>query len=502
MTERGIKLRETFRKKYGVDHPSQLSSVKDKIKQKRLQGAYKNASIKTKNTLLKKYGNENYVNVEKAKHTKMVRYGNSSYNNREKMLQTNREKYGMNVSPNTQKSTIYRTSNGEIGFKSEKYKAFLNAYGVNNISQLSKVKEGKKHKQISKTIELIFRGPRLKGKVLPLFKETEYHGADYNHIYKFKCVACNNIFEDNLYSGNIPRCLKCYPHNQFHSRIEDEIIDFIHSIGISDIQKHDRTILNGNEIDIFIPSQNVGIECDGIIWHSEIFGKKDRNYHLQKTISCDHIRLLHIWDWEWLNKQCIIKSIIKNALHKSSRIFARNCQVVEVSNAEKQQFLGHTHIQGDDKSSIRLGLIHDGILVSCMTFSKSRYDKKYDYELSRFCNKLDTFVIGASSKLFSYFIKTRRPKSIISYCNRRFFTGQVYEKIGMTKCMDTPPSYFYFHKNNCIPINRIQFQKHKLKDVLKSYDPELTEWQNMQLNGYDRIWDCGHFKYEWVMPMI
>jgi len=29
------------------------------------------------------------------------------------------------------------------------------------------------------------------------------------------------------------------------------------------------------------------------------------------------------------------------------------------------------------------------------------------------------------------------------------------------------------------------------------YDKIKTEWQIMQELGYDRIWDCGHLKYEW-----
>jgi ribosomal protein L28 len=139
MTERGIKIREAFRKKYGVDHPSQLPSTKEKIKEKRKMGAYDNVVKKMKSTLKERYGTENYVNVEKAKQTKTERYGDPTYNNREKMIDTNISKYGMKVSTNTLKSVIERNENKEIGFGSDKFKeysekakAVFDKVGLNN----------------------------------------------------------------------------------------------------------------------------------------------------------------------------------------------------------------------------------------------------------------------------------------------------------------------------------------------------------------------------------
>ena len=44
-------------------------------------------------------------------------------------------------------------------------------------------------------------------------------------------------------------------------------------------------------------------------------------------------------------------------------------------------------------------------------------------------------------------------------------------------------------------IGRLGFQKHRLSKVLSSFDKNLSEWENMKLGGYDRIWDCGHSKW-------
>jgi hypothetical protein len=133
-----------------------------------------------------------------------------------------------------------------------------------------------------------------------------------------------------------------------------------------------------------------------------------------------------------------------------------------------------------------------------MTFGKSRYNKKYQYELIRFCNKINTLVTGGASKIFKYFIRNYNPESLISYADLRYSKGALYEKLGFTKLKSSTPNYFYFHKNNTLKLmSRVQFQKHKLKDKLDIYDPELTEYQNMLNNGYDRIWDCGNGVYEY-----
>lgn len=501
MTPRGEKIRETFRKKYGVDHPSQLSSVKEKIQKKRESGAYANVGRKMKQTLKEKYGRENYVNVDKCKKTKLSRYGDENYNNRDKMLKTNQEKYGSKVSPNVAISTGNRARSGEIGFKSEAYQSYLEKNQVVNASQLPDVSLKKHNKSLQNAIYKLFFGNRLNNVVVPMFSEQDYSGSNYDKLYKFKCTKCNNEFYDNLYSGNIPRCLECYPHNRFHSKIEDEVYEFIKELGETEIVRHDRSFLEGEEIDIVSQKLSIGIECDGIIWHSEVFGNKDKQYHLHKTSMLEDrgIRLIHLWDWEWISKKDILKSLITNLIGKTSnKIYARKCEIKEILPKDKSSFLEKNHIQGDDQSSVRLGLLHDGEIVSVMTFSKSRFDKKYEYELSRFCNSINTIIVGAASKLFSYFIKNYNPKSIVSYSDRRFFTGKVYRNIGMSFVEYTPPNYWYFHKNNCVPINRIKFQKHKLKGILNSFDPSLTEWQNMQNNGYDRIWDCGNLKYEWI----
>lgn len=498
MTERGKKIREAFMKKYGVAHPSQLQSVKDKIKKKRLDGAYDSVVEKMRTTKLKRYGDPNFGNVDKGKKTKLDRYGNATYNNRQKMIETNLQRYGQKVSPRTVESTIRRNKNGTAGFGGAAYATFLTDHGIENVSQLPSVKQKKRMKNLNTSYDGIVSGARLRGKVIPRFSREEYSGTEYEKTYEFECSTCHNIFYDHLYSGNIPRCLKCHPHDRFTSIGQNEIADFIRSLGYS-VVMDDRNILNGLEVDILVDEKKLCIEFDGIYWHSELSGNKPREYHLGKTTEClaKGYDLLHIFDSEWESKKDIIKSIILMKLGKGvRRLFARQCEVRNIDTSTCISFLEKNHMQGGDRASIRLGLFHKEELVSVMTFCKSRYDKTYEYEMSRFCTTVNVQIVGGTSKLFTYFIRHYQPKSIVSYSDKRFFTGKTYTSIGMIEESNTPPSYFYT-KNGAIVGTRQTFQKHKLSKILPTFDPNLTEWENMQRNGFDRIWDCGHSKYIW-----
>jgi hypothetical protein len=470
--------------KYGVESIFSLKEVQEK----------------SKKTKLNKYGHEYFNNNEIAKQTKLNKYGTLDFS--DKANKTKLKKYGtLNVNDKSKRTKLDKY--GTLDFSNKANKTKLDRYGTKNFSNKAKKTTIEKYGSYS-NILLKKSFKRLEEKyssiVKFLFSEDEYVGVNEYKKYKFECLRCSNIFVDDMCNGSSPICRICNPITSNISSEEKEILSYIKTICDAEIIENDRNTLNGQEIDILIPNLNLGIEYNGIYWHSELVGGKDKHYHLNKTkLSLDkNIQLMHIWDWEWRCKNSIIKSILINKMGKSAKVYARKCVVKEVSNEDKSTFLEDNHIQGDDTSSVRLGLYHNNALVSIMTFVKSRYDKKYQYELSRYCNLLNTNIVGGSSKLFTHFIKNYDVSSVVTYSDKRLFTGKVYERLGMRRLKDTPCGYHYFHKNNGIPMNRTHFQKHKLNRILEKFDSGLSEWQNMQINGYDRIWDCGHFKFEWT----
>ena len=134
-----------------------------------------------------------------------------------------------------------------------------------------------------------------------------------------------------------------------------------------------------------------------------------------------------------------------------------------------------------------------------MTFLKSRFDKNIQYEMGRYCNKSGYNIIGGASKLFTFFLKNYTPTSIVSYNDRRYFDGNVYMKLNFNFVGNTKPNYFYVIDNYQHLQNRMSWQKYKLKDKLSIFDETLSEWENMKINGFDRIWDCGNGKWVWTI---
>jgi len=505
----------------------------------------KEIKLKKKKTLLKNYNVEyplqNTIVKEKYKNTMISKYGAKSVLEsellRNKISSTIKEKY--NVEHLSQSKII----------KSKKKETYLKKFGVDHISKCEQIKEQKKLKSLNKYgVEYVFQSDIVKNKikdsnltkygvnyfsksnlfkekitntlriknflkllksekfnqrVVPNFNINDYQGIgnnkDFQPKYEWICRKCNSIFLDRINNGHIPRCLKCFPLVLENKSIyEDEIFEFLKSIYNKEIIRSNRTILTNNlELDIYLPLEKLAIEFNGLYWHSEISGNKKWDYHLNKTKLCQNkdIRLIHIFEDEWINKKEIVKSIIKSKLNLTNKIFARKCRLREINDYKTiEHFYSNNHLQGFI-NGIHIGLYYNNILVSCLSVGKPRFNKNFEYEILRFCSKNEYTIVGGLSKLFKYFISKYTPKNVITYCDLRYGNGKSYEKIGFTFFKETKPSYYYL--KNGIRKNRLNFRKHILMETLDQFDSNLTEWENMQLNNYDRIWDCGNISYKY-----
>ena len=377
------------------------------------------------------------------------------------------------------------------------------AYGFGDKCKACSRKIG--HEKVKKLVTIYKRNSCYDNVVEKMSDENEILTTKEEYLQtgriSFRHLTCNKIYtRKKAFQNGCPYCSKIGTSKQ-----EKEIVDFIASLGFKPILntkplKDDSQPGNkGNlEIDIIIPEKNIGIEFDGIYYHSELSGNKDKNYHINKTKRAEEIglRLIHIFENEWQQKKDIVKSVLRSKLGKiENRIYARKCVVKEISTAEKKKFLENNHLQGNDRSLIKLGLFYEDELVSVMTFGRRKITGKTTSELLRFCNKINTTVIGGASKLYAYFTKNHWDgEDIISYANLRYSDGNLYDKLNFRFLHDSPPSYFYF-KNDLNLLHRSGFMKHMLNNKVKFFDSSLTEWENMQNNGFDRIWDCGTAVY-------
>jgi len=258
----------------------------------------------------------------------------------------------------------------------------------------------------------------------------------------------------------------------------------------------DRSIINPYEIDIYCPELNIGIEYCGLYWHSEYYGQKKKDYHFKKWEKCYNkgVELITIFENDNIDK---IKMLIKKKIGNNNRkVYGRQTNIKEIDSKIANQFHEAYHLHGSVGGSRHYGLYYQNDLLIVLSMGKSRFSSNYEWECTRLTNKNDVTVVGGASKLFAYFIKNENPKSIVTFADLRFGSGQVYNHCGFSYDSITGPNYWYFYKHAIDKLySRVSFQKHKLKNKLDQFDESLTEYQNMIMNSYDRIWDCGNMKY-------
>jgi len=347
-----------------------------------------------------------------------------------------------------------------------------------------------------------------------LSKITNTHLKKHNKTlleYR-KEYGTNNLYSNKTYE----KIIKHYNENlklignNFTSKAQEDISELLINNGIDNLL-NDKKLLKGTEIDILCKELKIGIEYNGNYYHSEINGKKGRRFHLNKSNLMEDVgyALYHIFEDEWIEKKDIVESKLFQIFNiKSNKeiVHARKCKIIELNRREKSDFLENNHLQGNDKSNIYIGAIFNNKIVAVMTFdSKRNMSKKTnddEYELRRFCADKNKIITGIASRLLKYFIEKYNPKKIITFADKRWTPDEkenIYTKIGFNYLKSINPDYSYYNPSvsRNKRFHKFGFGKNSIKRKYpKIYDENKTEWEMMQELGYDRIWDCGKYKYE------
>jgi len=458
------KAKQTSISKYGCEYPAQNDQIKDKIKK----------------TNLLKYGTNSYLSTEENR-IKMIDYFK---NNKEKIVQkrqkTNLIKYGCE----------HPAQNDEIKQKTKDTN--LKLYGSKN---------GINKEKYFKTLVNNFKNK---------YNNVNFLKIDHkNQLVTLHCDKCNEnysinfgLFRDRYLRKNLDICVLCNPIGSFStSNEEKELLNFIKE-NYKGIIKTNIKLIKKYELDIYLPELNLAFEFNGVYWHNEL--NKPNNYHKDKTETFlkKGIQLIHIYEDDWIHKNDIIKSMILNKLNKTpNRIFARKCEIKEIKDIKlTRNFLNINHLQGYTNSNINIGLYYKHELISLMTFGKlrkpmnSKSKNTDEYEMIRFCNKLNTNVIGGADKLFKYFINKYNPSDIISYANRDYSNGNLYKILNFNLISITRPNYYY------VINNKREYRYKYRKDILikQGYDPNKTEHEIMLERKIYRIYNSGNLKFKWT----
>lgn len=277
------------------------------------------------------------------------------------------------------------------------------------------------------------------------------------------------------------------------SKPEIEIREYIESLGVK-IETNIRSLIKNPdtgrawELDIVVPDKKLAVEYCGLYNHSDEF--KPRKYHLEKLNECNKIgyRLITIFGDEWDFKKKIVKNSLRHILGLSiDKVYARQCVIKEIDDNGAEIFLDRYHIQGYVNSSIKIGAFYKNELVAVISLRKSNDN----LHLSRLCTSKN--VIGILGRFLSYLKSNYSFSKIITFADRRWSEGKVYEILGFDKEGYIKPDYSYFKSK--VRYHKFNFRHTGMKNKLDNYDPALSESENMINNGWHRIWDCGKIRF-------
>lgn len=365
----------------------------------------------------------------------------------------------------------------------KRQKTMLNKYGVGYNSQREDIKS-------------IWTKPKISEEALNKLSNKEWLHNEY--VIKQRS-SVDIASELNVYYSTVASY--CVGHGftirrrSNYSLVELEIGQYLTELGIT-YETSNWSILGNKELDIYIPSHSIAIEVNGLYWHSYNPKQKlieDQTRHVAKTNSAKekNIDVIHVTDWEWKNKQEIIKSILANKLGKTTvSIGARKCSLQRLTHDEAKNFFISNHLQGHVNSEIYLGLIYQNNIVMAISVGHSRFDKNNAYELHRMASKIGISVPGGASKLISHLKNNFNINTLITYCDRSKSNGDTYSRLGFTLTKLSGPGYFWTDGTEI--ISRYKAMRKNLKKWLPSFNPVLSEAENMFNAGYRRYWDCGN----------
>lgn len=281
------------------------------------------------------------------------------------------------------------------------------------------------------------------------------------------------------------------PLNPNTSCQENEIAQFVESLGFT-VVRNTRQVIPPMEIDIFLPSENFGIEFNGLYWHTE--NQKGIRYHFDKAEAAEAkgVRLLQVWEDDWRDRRSQVESLIAHKLHRShlDKVFARNCRaVLDSDRTAVFEFLDDHHIQGGANFSTAISLLRGSERLAVCTFLKGSDNT---WTLVRYAT--NAIVVGGFSKCLALFKRTQRWDKIITYADRCVSDGLLYDKTGFRRDVVLRPEYWYLHNGS--RMHKFKFRKSRVKSNPEFvYENGMTELELAKLNGLERIFDAGKIRY-------
>lgn len=305
-----------------------------------------------------------------------------------------------------------------------------------------------------------------------------------------RCIGCNNMFIRHLGAvfNNNARCQICFPPwAEKTSAWQKDIYNFVRSL-TPDVELNNRSMLgDNNELDIYVPAHRLGIECNGLYWHSESSGRFQPSHTEEKRLLAIKagISLITIFEDEWRDKRSIVKSMIMHRLNMSTPIGARKLTINRCKPTDVAGLLNEWHLEGSVGSSFALTLTDDdhGVIGAC-TIRWARGVTR-TLEIARIAFLPTVHVNGGVSKFINeakQICIENDVTRLISYSDNRLGTGSAYRLSGMQFVKITIPRFWWTDHNK--RYNRLKYKANKRKNI--------SEKQAASDAGVSKIYGCSN----------
>jgi hypothetical protein len=309
-----------------------------------------------------------------------------------------------------------------------------------------------------------------------LYGDTYVYG-DYTLLtrkVKFICPKHGLIQQRaavHLRGGGCPLC-----SGGSISKGETDFLSFVSEITNEPILTNDRTILEGLELDIVIPTKQFAIEYCGTYWHSDRF-RDDPLYHKTKLDETNKkgLSLITLFEDEWKYKKEAVVSVVKRKLEEAQSDFGvMPCTIDSTAARAFMAIYSLTDCTGET------GLVvygSDGKVIAAAEFSVT-YPS--EITLTRYCSVAYS---GLALRSVVDFLSVLG--NITVSVDLRWFTGKSFTDLGFSTIKTIQPKFYYVKGEKRLHSHEINIPRDK-------QSPVVSREATLRQLGWARLYDCGH----------
>jgi very-short-patch-repair endonuclease len=265
------------------------------------------------------------------------------------------------------------------------------------------------------------------------------------------------------------RCPQCLRHSKA-SKSERIICLWLEQQGFN-IIKHNRTLLKGLEMDCYVQDHALGVEMNGLYYHSVNRNPHNQTLHQRKYDAAINsgIRLLQFWEDDVKDRLDAVKSKILVELNCSQLLLIEGikCVVRSIEKSIADDFSKHNDLNHLPVQGRYLGLYFGEVLAMVAVY---RIFRGVTY-LFRVWQKNYINVIGGLTRIVQAL-----PKPIVAYSDNMVTVGDVFEKAGFCRQKQKPPRFFYVRHWGARGLERLTPYSGPIDKTFKVYDAGRIVW--------------------------